>query len=207
MIPYRLRAAATALLKRWGPESLRVKLWDAEFAQGQWDIVESTANDYLYGFLERYVAGGSLLDLGCGSGNTGNELDSRAYTRYVGMDISAVALDRARLRSQANGRAVTNAYTVGDLLSYTPSGQFDVILFRESLYYVPTARVVSVIDRYARFLAENGVFIARLWDRSKHADLVNVVSSRYTIVESAPHERSAALVLVFRPRVEAAATF
>lgn len=41
-------------------------------------------------------AGGWVLDLGCGDGQTGSHLAAQCHARYVGLDISAVALAEAR---------------------------------------------------------------------------------------------------------------
>jgi 2-polyprenyl-3-methyl-5-hydroxy-6-metoxy-1,4-benzoquinol methylase len=196
----RFRSALIGFLKRRGPRRFRVAAWDTEFRDGHWDGINSTASDYLYGFLERYVRGGALLDLGCGGGNTGNELAADAYSSYEGMDISQVAVDRARARSQGNGRAAKNVYAVGDLLSYEPSGRFDVVLFRESLYYVPKSKIPRLIAHYAAFLKDDGVFVVRMWNRSKHADVVDLLTREFEVLESALNRDSEAIVVVFRPR-------
>jgi 2-polyprenyl-3-methyl-5-hydroxy-6-metoxy-1,4-benzoquinol methylase len=195
-----VKSAAVALLKRWGPASLRVRLWDTEFRRGHWDGIESTADDYLYQHLGRYLRGGSLLDMGCGTGNTATELDPGSYSRYVGTDLSGIAIERARTRSAEHGRSSKNTYHVGDLQSYEPSGRFEVILFRESLYYVPTLKVRSMLDRLADSLSDDGVFVVRMWHRGRHADLVKTITQSYEVLECAPHGSSDAIVLVFRPR-------
>jgi SAM-dependent methyltransferase len=198
-LPKRLRAATVAMLKRWGPERVRNKLWNAEFSAGQYAHIESTGEDYIYGVLERYLNGGSILDLGCGSGNTGVELSRSAYSNYVGIDVSSIAVEMARRRSNEAGRA-SNTYAVADIGAYVPTNIFDVILFRESLYYIPIGRVPSVLSRYASFLKKNGVFVVRIWDQNKHRELVDTVSNGSCVVERVPHDLSAALVLVLRPK-------
>lgn len=202
----RVKAVVVALAKRWGPARLRHWLWDSEFSVGQWDNLETTYGDFLYGVLRRHARGGAILDMGCGSGNTGNELEVGCYRRYVGVDISSVAVDRARERSAANGRDATNRYVVGDLESYEPPERFEVVLFRESLYYVPIHRLGAVLDRYMAALAENGVVIVRLWSRSRHADLVAAIVRRYDLVEEVRQASSEATVLVFRPTPSSASS-
>src|SRR5262249_28595027 len=109
-----------------------------------------------------YAVKGSVLDLGCGPGNTANEMNGAAYQKYVGVDVSEAALEKARTRSRANGRDAKNEFAQGDFLKYVPTQQFDVILFRESMYHVPVGKVKWVLDRYAGYLRPGGVFIVRM---------------------------------------------
>src|SRR2546423_15542861 len=78
--------------KNWGPCATKKAIWDAEFARGQWDYLEHTTGDLIYPYLEKYSNNGTVLDLGCGSSNTGNELDASKYRSYTGVDISETAI-------------------------------------------------------------------------------------------------------------------
>jgi SAM-dependent methyltransferase len=60
-----------------------------------------------------------------------------AYTTYIGVDISEEALAKAEKRSKQCGRQAKNSFACSDFLNYVPTGQFDVILFRESVYPHP----------------------------------------------------------------------
>ena len=91
-------------LLSYGPTSVKKIFWDKEFSGGKWNFIDDTAGDCVYAHLERHAAGGDILDLGCGPGNTANELSASAYRTYVGMDISEEALAKARRRTEANGR-------------------------------------------------------------------------------------------------------
>ena len=115
-----LRFARGALLA-YGPSFTKRFLWDGEYSQGKWDFIDHTAGDCVYPYLEKYARGGSILDLGCGPGNTASELPATAYTSYLGVDISDVCLEKARRRSEAEGRSDKNAFAPGDLLTYAPS--------------------------------------------------------------------------------------
>src|ERR1035437_8502984 len=121
------------LLKRYGPSRIKMILWDQEFSGTHWDFIDDTAGDCVYPHLEKHAKNGSILDLGCGPGNTANELAASAYATYVGVDISEAALDKARKRTLENGREDKNTFAQGDFLGYAPTKKFDVILFRESV--------------------------------------------------------------------------
>src|SRR5208337_3598344 len=165
------------------------------------------AGDCVYPPLERYAGNGSILDLGCGSGNTANELAFGAYSSYLGVDISESALDKARRWTERSGRAQKNSFARGEFLGYVPTQQFDVILFRESMYHVPLGKVKAVLDRYSKYLRGGGVFIVRLFtsengkSKSRPSAMIRVIETEFEVLEKRHYSQSGATVIVFRPRV------
>ena len=73
-LPLKIKNKLRGLTQRWGTSDMIQTLWDKEYASGKWDHCDSTPGDPVYGFVEKYCRNGSILDLGCGAGNTGNEL-------------------------------------------------------------------------------------------------------------------------------------
>ncbi len=198
----RVRNKARGLLLAHGPKGIKRSLWNAEFATGRWEGLAQTLGDCIYPFLEQYGKDGSILDLGCGSGNTGTELSANAYHDYTGVDISDVATDRARKRAEEDGRSEKNRYIQCDISTYEPTRQFDVILFRDSIYYVPGPKHKGMLDRYSKFLKPGGVFIVRLWTGSgKYSSIVDFIEGNFQIVEKNVSGPSKTVVLVFRQAV------
>lgn len=191
------------LLLRYGPPSMKRSIWDREFASGKWNFIDETAGDCVYAYLEKYAANGSILDLGCGPGNTANELSATAYRDYVGVDISEVALEKARSRSRENGRAQRNRFYNSDFLDFVPDRQFDIILMRESIYHVPASQVGTLLVRYSTYLKPGGVFIVRVvtGNSASTKARVKIIENSFTIVESARHSAEGLTILVFKPRV------
>ena len=195
-------------LKSYGPSNIKRLLWDTEYASDKWNFADNTIGDCVYAHLERHAANGSILDLGCGSGNTANELAEHAYQQYVGADISEVCLNKARQRSKATGRENKNRFVFGDFLTYVPTQQFDVILFRESMYHVPMGKIKQTLDRYAAFLKPGGVFVVRMATsdaqgnaKSRPVTMFAAIESDFPVVEKGEYEKNGtrATVLVFRP--------
>jgi SAM-dependent methyltransferase len=198
------------LLKRYGPSKVKMRLWDQEFSGTHWDFIDNTAGDYVYPHLEKHLRNGNILDLGCGPGNTANELPATAYKQYVGVDISAAALRKAARRTAENGRSGKNLFVCGDFVSYTPAQQFDVILFRESMYHVPLAKVKGTLDHYAKFLNEGGVFVVRMNTSDGKGDhkrrliaAIAVMEKEFDVVEKCQYGDSGPTVIVFRPTASA----
>ena len=192
------RAVLSRFVKRWGPTSLKQRLWDSEFQTGQWGYLDQTVDDPIYDILEKYLRDGEILDIGCGSGNTGNELDGRSYSRYTGTDISEVAIQQARARSEQNGRGEKNRYLRSDMESFVPDGKYDVILFRESIFYIPLPKVKSTLDHYVSFLKPEGVVIVRMCDREKYRGIVNILRMNYSVQETHDVENAKDVIIVFR---------
>src|SRR5713101_6811797 len=195
-------------LKSYGPSKVKSALWDKEYSTEKWNFAYHTEGDCLYSHLERHAANGSILDLGCGMGNTANEVAASAYQTYVGVDISETCLQKATMRSEKNGRADRNRFALGDLLSYVPEQQFNVILFRESMYHVPLGKIKSMLDRYSHYLREGGVFIVRMnttdgivgKTKARPTAMVAVIESNFNILEKRQYSGGVGpTVIVFRP--------
>ncbi|PYR58219.1 MAG: hypothetical protein DMF85_11405 [Acidobacteria bacterium] len=197
----RVRNTIRGLLQSYGPPSVKRRLWNSEFSRGRWDGDGGSSRDVVYQFVENYAAGGSILDLGCGQGRAGNELDETKYARYTGVDVSDVALAAARQISAANGRADRHEYAQSDLFSYVPDRCHDVILFMESIYYVPWARISSMLARYAQYLDDRGVFIVRVWSgTNKYRPIVDIIERDFQILQKHVFENPDAIVVIFRDR-------
>jgi SAM-dependent methyltransferase len=106
----KIRSLTRRLLQAYGPEKVRRRLWDVEFGRGRWDCLASTPHDCVYAFIEHYVNHGSILDLGCGSGSTANEVAATLYGDYTGVDISGAAIGKAQKGTKENGRADKNRF-------------------------------------------------------------------------------------------------
>src|ERR1044071_4216800 len=98
------RAVRIRAIKRWGSLAAKKSLWDEEFGSGQWNYLERTIEDPIYPILEKYARNGAILDMGCGSGNTANELNYEKFGSYTGTDLSEVAVQKAIERTRKNKR-------------------------------------------------------------------------------------------------------
>jgi SAM-dependent methyltransferase len=195
----KVRNVVRGLLQRYGPISAKRSLWNHEFTQGRWACLEGTEVDAVFTYLERYAKHGSILDLGCGPGSTGLKLNPAAYSHYTGVDISDVAIEKAIQATAASGRTDKNRYQQSDIFSYVPTGQYDVLLFSDSLYYVPHQRIAGMLERYSAFLSRDGVFIARMFDiTGKHHAIIDVIQEHFEIVENHLHDSQVGII-VFKP--------
>ena len=200
---------ARGFLLSYGPANLKKAFWNKEFLSGKWNFIDDTSNDCVYPHLEKFARGGDILDLGCGPGNTANELSANAYRTYIGVDISESALAKGQARTNKNRRTEKNSFVCSDFLSYMPTHDFDVILFRESLYHVPYGQVLELLGKYSKHLKSSGVFIVRLYLGDTRTGKIkfrvrrklDLIKSHFDVVEEYQHDTPGTpMVLVFRPR-------
>jgi SAM-dependent methyltransferase len=173
-----LQTRARGLLQKHAPAPIKRLLWDREAASGKWACLADGRTHHPE--VERYAAGGSILDLGCGPGRTGLDLTLGTFARYLGVDISQVFITEARQR--AAGRPELQ-YAYGDLLTFVPPHRMDVILLGDSLYYVPLSKLGDLLAHYRPFLSERGVFVVRVCDAvGKYQPLLNLTRVLLTTV-------------------------
>jgi SAM-dependent methyltransferase len=199
-LPPKITNVLRSAKQRWGNFEIKHRLWDNEYAGGRWGHCEHTPGALVYRFVERHCMNGSILDLGCGSGNTGNELDVSRYHDYTGVDISGVAIKKATKRSEQNGRAKKNRYVQADIISCLPDRKHDVILFRESIYYVPDSKIKAMLDRYSHYLSERGAFVVNVskYGTRKGQVILNLIESNFNVLEKYSPPGADEFVVVFR---------
>lgn len=182
-------------------------MWDAEYASGKWQYQRLGPNNEdiepIYEFVERYGTHGTILDLGCGSGMTALEMRN-TFDSYLGVDVSDVAVLNARIAlAKDSSRADKVKFLTADISSFETDGNFSVILFRESIYYVPGHVIKTMLDRYRRNLAPRGVFIVRICDRERFKAIIQLIEANFRIEETLAPEDSTMTIMVFRPGTQA----
>ena len=103
----------------------------------------------LIGYMDAFKRGGEYLDVGCGDGVLFERFKPLGYQRYVGIDISHVAIEKLRLHNDDR----TN-FTQADGDVHEAAGRFDVIIFNEfSLLLArpcPVARALRPVAQTGR---------------------------------------------------------
>ena len=148
-----------AFLKRKTSQQYR---FNQQFACGKWDGLKDLAElgrySIIVGFAGYFCKRARILDLGCGEGILQEKFAPTDYSYYLGVDFSEVAIDHAQKRADAR-----TEFRVGDLNKLVIDGQFDVIIYNESLNYLghPKEAVLKLFKN----LSTGGVFIFSLVDK------------------------------------------
>ena len=104
----------------------------------------------------------SSLDLGCGTGLLSDRLKNHS-DEVLGLDISAVAIDRAQARTEGQAGI---GFAQADLLQLDRGldGRFDLVVVADALYYLPPEALTdsglkSLAARLARLLTPDGILL------------------------------------------------
>lgn len=100
--------------------------WDERYAASEL-VWGADPNRFVAAEL-RGVPAGRALDVACGEGRNAIWLATRGW-QVVGVDFSAVAIERARRLAEQAGVATSSEFRVGDVTAgELPAGPFDAVL-------------------------------------------------------------------------------
>jgi SAM-dependent methyltransferase len=158
------------------------EVWDAQYRRGQWHYMrgheELARYSLLVGYVQHFAPGGAVLDIGCGEGILQALLRPYGYAKYVGLDLSEVAIKQAARAEDAH-----TLFVVHDAAVYQPTEAFDAIVFNESLYYLHEP--LAVVQRYARALTASGVLLTSLYGQSARAQAIGqALSAQYRVLDT-----------------------
>lgn len=178
-------------LTRYAGSAMRRCSFDQFYKSGRWDYLDSDHSGEMVKVVERYANKGRILDMGCGPGILAGLLNPGSFEYYQGVDASseAVALALKRVSEKIH-------FDVGNIQSYECEDDFDLIVFEESLYYVPFFRY-RLLKRYGRRLRPGGVFIVTVADPRRFARMIRMVRGKFRVLEDRYFQNSRRLLLVF----------
>lgn len=155
---------------------------DSDYAHGKWDYLRGIGElgrfSILVGYCHFLKPGGRILEIGCGEGILQERLDPARYSRYVGIDISAEAVQRAA----ANAKAT---FLCADAAVWQPEEVFDLVVFNECLEYFDDP--LAVVRRYEPALAPGGAFLVSMFTGVETARTLRIwrwLESVYAVADS-----------------------
>ena len=102
-------------------------------------------------------------------------LQTTSCSQYLGLDISAAAIEKARAMG-------TGPFICADAEHFVPTDTYDVIIFNESLYYFldPVATVV----RYSSALRPDGIMIVSTFLSSRRGRaILRALKRKFAVVD------------------------
>jgi 2-polyprenyl-3-methyl-5-hydroxy-6-metoxy-1,4-benzoquinol methylase len=166
-------------LKPYQPMGQGKALLDAQYTAAEWDYLRSIGEAPRFGVVSAYcrllASGGSVLEIGCGEGILLEHLDRSRFAHFTGVDISSVAIERAR--GLADERTT---FACADAEAYVPDRAYDVIVFNEVLEYLDDP--LAVVRRYEAFVQPEGHFVVSMFagiDTARTRRIWKRLQSRY----------------------------
>jgi 2-polyprenyl-6-hydroxyphenyl methylase/3-demethylubiquinone-9 3-methyltransferase len=155
--------------------------WDKRYREGAWERIRSIEELARYSIIVGYAhfvkKEGSILDVGCGEGILCKRLCKSRYSRYLGIDVSAVALDKASVNSNEK-----NKFHAAKIMEFRTDQKFDVIVFNECLYYMEEP--LKTLQHYGGFLARNGLLIVSMHKTNESTKIWKQVDKHYSIMDA-----------------------
>lgn len=145
------------------PQRVSVSSWDNEYRDGAWNYLETIGSlagqVSILGYCQ-YLAPSSILDVGCGAGLLAAKLKVLPYKSYLGIDISSEAIEQA-----AKLQDERTQFAVADANQFEPKSTFDVIIFNQSMNYMP--QPAARMAYYAKYLTPRGRLIVSLCNSAR----------------------------------------
>ncbi|WP_250038214.1 class I SAM-dependent methyltransferase [Paractinoplanes maris] len=117
----------------------------------------------------RLPAGGLVLDIACGRGGYGIEVARRAGTRLIGVDFSAVAVERARVNGARQLPAGRSEFRVGTLVaSGLPAAAADGLMCVDAVQFAEPP--IAALLEFRRLLAPGGRLAVTCWEAVDPSD-------------------------------------
>lgn len=153
--------------------------WDDDYRAGRWDRLADRAEAARYSVLAGYLGliGGDpdVLDVGCGAGLFRAALGGRAFHRYVGVDVSAAAVERAQVLADERTRFLVTPEPMEAL------GTFDVVVCSEMLYFIESPG--ELLDGIRRILRPGGSLLSSNWRHGGDVALHQMIDRRFALVD------------------------
>jgi 2-polyprenyl-3-methyl-5-hydroxy-6-metoxy-1,4-benzoquinol methylase len=178
---------------RFGSPQLKSAAFDEKYRRGDWHNQGDESGE-LAQVAYRYLCNGDLLIMGCGGASVLKGLVVSGFESALGVDISAEAIRLARSYASDNV-----SFRQADMIDFEPHRSYNVILFSESIYYVPTSRQETLLRRLSLSLKPNGVFIVTFAQANRYQDTIVSIRENFSVIEDRPFAGSTRHLLIFRP--------
>jgi 2-polyprenyl-3-methyl-5-hydroxy-6-metoxy-1,4-benzoquinol methylase len=157
------------------------KTWNSEYSSGKWDVLKSADElerfEAVLNMVKKYsTKPSSILDIGCGEGLLREKLSPDEFSFYYGIDISSVAINRAR-----DHYNFKSEYEIQSMENFKTDVLFDFIIFNESLYY--SVNPVFQFARYAKYLSTDGLVIISLFETNSNMKLLTLIDHLFMPID------------------------
>lgn len=184
------------LVTRFGSKSMRRLAFDEKYRQGDWKFSGEGGGE-LGMVVRRYLRNGDLLLMGCGGASVLDGLESDGINSGLGIDLSGEAV---RIASRYSSGKIK--FEQADMIEFVAPRRYDVILFSESIYYVPKRQQDSLLLKLAKDLKLGGVLVVTISQSERYAERLESIRSMFNVIEDHRFEGTARHLLVFNSESE-----
>ena len=157
-------------------DAVASRWWDPEGEFGALHRINPLRADYVAGKTDLRDA--RLLDVGCGGGLLAEAM-ATAGASVTGIDMSARAIQVARLHRHESKLEIDYRETTAEALAAEGEAEFDVVTCMEMLEHVPAPE--SVVDAIARMVRPGGDVFFSTINRTAKAFALAIVGAEYVL--------------------------
>jgi len=154
--------------------------WERSYQRGRWDFLnhpEQLAHySVIIGYITYYRKNGAILDVGCGEGILLDRMCACSYSRYVGIDVSETAINKALKKKMEKC-----AFAKTSVQDFKSEEKFDAIVLNEVLYYFENP--MQILEHCKTFLKDNGILIVSMYCSEETSELWKKIESVYAPLE------------------------
>ena len=156
--------------------------WNSQYRAGVWKADSSGRSPATIERVKKLCKGGLLVEFGCGEGSLPCSISHTTYAQYVGIDISDVAIERAKAR--AKREEIENyKFIQADMSRWDGVSNASLILLEECLYYLKGKKLVDFLERCCANLAPDGHILVIVHSARKHAKTLEACRKSGTLVK------------------------
>lgn len=166
---------------KWLKKQIR---WNYKYKKGKWDYMGKENLRYqaiVNQIRETKLNQPKILDLGCGYGALNDYLSADDYSRFLGVDFSSNAIQRANNANYPNA-----TFQVEDIHQFFPNETFDIIIFNEVLYYLEDQ--MEIVNRFSTYFNAKGFFIFSFYGGRE--DLVHELEENFQLIHKESVQQS-----------------
>jgi trans-aconitate methyltransferase len=172
-------------------------VWNDQYRRGRWNNLDAQRDPVTVAYVERLAKHGAVIELGCGTGTLATTINPQAYSKYIGYDLSEVAIERAR--AVAAQRCLSKCtFIAGDMATWEGSSDLALIVIEEALMYLPPADQESLLRKCLSSLKPGGYLLVTAHSAEKHRSTLRLCRDICQVVEEVVEGR-VHLVLQARP--------
>jgi trans-aconitate methyltransferase len=180
------------VVSRYAPNSIKRLAFEEKMKQGVWDYTTADKTAELLESIGKYAHNGNILCLGCGSGSLVEALSRDSFKTFIGVDLSRDAIEKAKRLE--NDKII---FHLGDIYSFECNEKFNIIVFEESIYYIPPFKRLKMLKRYQKYLTDDGVFIVTA-NYKRFAQIFSMIKKNFTVLEERCFKNSSRYFSIFR---------
>lgn len=155
--------------------------WEKQYSSGEWSFLstihEAAHYSIIAGYLDYFKKYDLILDVGCGEGILQQRMQTVGYKKYVGIDISEQAINKARLKENDRTSFIR---AEADKLNFEKN-YYNAIIFNEILYYLETP--LEIVKKYEDYLRPEGIFIISMCTHRKSRSIWKNLDAYYSFAD------------------------